>query len=181
MSRRVAAALSLALAGCAASPPPPPPCGVTPDGVLNEAAWSQAQLISLREGAELRLVQGRAHVCFAAVSGDTPRFADIYVSDATGATLNLRAAAQVGERAVSGGRWSDEAPSTAWGQTTGWRANPPAQGAAFNGYEFVIERARFPRPWRIRVELHEIERPSRMVAWPAESRRNDKRTWALLP
>jgi hypothetical protein len=49
-----------------------------------------------------------------------------------------------------------------------------------DGYEFVINRAQL-NPWRIRIEVRDFDGRARDIVWPAQSRRNDATTWALLP
>jgi hypothetical protein len=185
IARAAAALAAAALTGCAVMPeelPPPPPCGVTVDGRLDVSEWQNAQRIELRDGAVLWMIQGPQHLCIAAETRELgPREVDIFVTDGAGVRRNLRAAAQVGERTLSGQRWSDDEPAMAWGQTTGWTANAaPAAGATSEGYEFVIDRARMPRPWRMRVELRDAEGDARDIVWPAQSRRTDVLSWALL-
>jgi hypothetical protein len=186
---RAAAAALLApmLASCAVSPTPPPrpPCGVTADGVLTVLEWAGAQRIDVSGGVVLWLIQGPEHVCLAAETREARGFksVDVFIADSAGVTHNLHASTRVGERTVPA-RWSDERPPTAWGQTTGWTANaaPPADAAdtLFDGYEFIIARSRMPRPWRVRVEVRDPDGRARDIVWPAQSRRNDIRTWALL-
>lgn len=186
MIRFVVAALAAsALAGCSILPeePPPPPCNVSVDGQLNVAEWQGAQRIDLSGGVVLWMIQGPAHLCMAVETREAGRRdVDILISDSAGAIHNLRAGDQVGERVLSGTRWTADNPATNWGQTTGWGANAAsADPAAYEGYEFVIERAPLPRPWRMRVEVSDPEGDARDSVWPAQSRRNDIRSWALLP
>lgn len=195
---RLAAAVlgASSLASCAAlapEPPPPPPCGVTVDGALTVAEWQGAQRIELSGNAVLWLLQTPQYLCLAAETQQAgPKFVDIFIVDRAGATHNLHASMQIGERVLPNRRWTDEDPPTVWGQTTGWTANaaprradanPSApvaeQLAPFDGYEFVIDRARLA-PWRIRVDVRDFGE-GRDIVWPAQSRRNDVATWALLP
>jgi|CXWL01.1.fsa_nt_gi hypothetical protein len=188
--------LAAVLAGCAtAPPPPPPPCGVVVDGVLNAAEWQSAQRLDLSGGAVLWLIQAPEHVCIAAETRPAGlRFVDIFLTDGAGVTQNLHASMQVGERTLPARGWTDETPATAWGQTTGWRANAVArvpgvadsapvaeQLAPYEGYEFVIANAARPRPWRMRVEVRDFAGQARDIVWPAQSRRADPASWALLP
>ena len=197
MIRLCAAAFAAsALAGCAVlaeEPPPPPPCNVTVDGALDVPEWQGAQRIELTGGAVLWLKQTPAHVCFAVEPNEAgPRYVDVFIADRAGALHNLHASMQVGERALPARRWTDEEPATTWGQTTGWSANAATtldpethapsieQLAPFDGYEFVIDRAVLS-PWRIRVEVRDFHGEARDIVWPAQSRRTDIATWALLP
>jgi hypothetical protein len=196
--RLCAAALAAsALAACAVLPegegPPPLPCNVTVDGSLNVSEWQSAQRIELANGAALWLKQTTSHVCFAVEQGAAaPRYVDVFIADRAGTLHNLHASMQVGERTLPARRWTDEEPPTAWGQTTGWTANaatqldPETHGpsieqvAPFDGYEFVIDRAQLS-PWRIRVEVRDFHGEARDIVWPAQSRRTDIATWAVLP
>jgi hypothetical protein len=199
MIRIAAAALAaMALGSCAmmaSAPPPPPPCGVTVDGVLNVSEWQGAQRIELTNNAVLWLIQTPQHVCLAAETRQAgAKYVDLFLVDRTGATHNLHASLQVGERTLpERTRWTDENPPTAWGQTTGWTANAATRRADANteasvseqlapmdGYEFVINRAQL-NPWRIRIEVRDFDGEARDIVWPAQSRRNDTTTWALLP
>jgi hypothetical protein len=194
MGRAAVAALALASCIAAPEPPPPPPCGVTADGVLTVSEWRSAQRIELSGGAALWLLQTPSHLCFAAEPGEAgAKYVDVFIADRVGAIHNLHASLQVGDRTLPERRWTDEEPPTAWGQTTGWSANTAArrpdadasapmseQIAPFDGYEFVIARARLS-PWRIRVEVRDFDGEARDIVWPAQSRRTDIATWAVLP
>lgn len=185
-----------ALAGCVVlpeEPPPPPPCNVTVDGSLDVSEWQGSQRIELTNGATLWLKQTPAHVCFAVEPGEaSPRYVDVFIADRAGALHNLHASMQVGERTLPERRWTDESPETNWGKTTGWTANAATtldpethapsieQVAPFDGYEFVIDRAVLS-PWRIRVEVRDFHGEARDIVWPAQSRRTDIATWAVLP
>jgi hypothetical protein len=194
-----AAAVALAASALSAcvvlpeEPPPPPPCGVTIDGSLDVSEWQGAQRIDLTSGAVLWLKQTQSHVCFAVEPGEAgPRYVDVFIADRAGALHNLHASMQVGERALPERRWTDEDPPTTWGQTTGWSANAATrldpethapsieQLAPFDGYEFVIDRAQLS-PWRIRIEVRDFHGEARDIVWPAQSRRTDIATWAVLP
>lgn len=186
-----------ALAACVVLPEeagePPPPCGVTVDGSLDVSEWQGAQRIELTNGATLWLQQTTSHVCFAVEPGEAgPRYVDVFIADRAGTLHNLHASMQVGERTLPARRWTDEEPETSWGQTTGWTANAATtldpethapsieQLAPFDGYEFVIARAVL-NPWRIRVEVRDFHGRARDIVWPAQSRRTDIATWAVLP
>jgi hypothetical protein len=171
----------------------PPPCNVTVDGSLNAAEWQDAQRIELTNGAALWLKQTPSHVCFAVEPGEAgPRYVDVFIADRAGVLHNLHASMQVGERTLPARRWTDETPETNWGQTTGWTVNaattldPETHGpsieqvAPFDGYEFVIDRTVLS-PWRIRVEVRDFHGEARDIVWPAQSRRTDIATWAVLP
>jgi hypothetical protein len=196
-----AAAVALAasaLASCVVlpeePPPMPPPCNVTVDGSLNVSEWQGSQRIELNNGAVIWLQQTPTHVCFAVEPGEAgARYVDVFIADRAGALHNLHASVQVGERTLPERRWSDENPATNWGQSTGWSANtaprrPDADASApasqqlapFDGYEFVIDRAQLS-PWRIRIEVRDFDGEARDIVWPAQSRRTDIATWALLP
>jgi hypothetical protein len=196
-----AAAVALAASAAAScvvlpeEPPPPPPCNVTVDGSLNVSEWQGAQRIELTNGAVIWLQQTPTHFCFAVEPGESGvRYVDAFIADRAGVLHNLHASVQVGERMLPAARrWSDEVPATAWGQTTGWSANtaprrPDADEAApasqqfapFDGYEFVIDRAQLS-PWRIRIEVRDFDGEARDIVWPAQSRRTDIATWAVLP
>jgi hypothetical protein len=193
-----AALVATALAGCAVLPeeaPPPPPCNVTVDGMLNVSEWQGSQRIELTNGAVLWLQQTTSHVCIAVEPGQSgARYVDAFIADRAGALHNLHASLQVGERTLPARtRWTDENPPTTWGQTTGWSANAATRRAdadtnapvseqltPFDGYEFVINRAQL-NPWRIRIEVRDFEGDARDIVWPAQSRRNDIATWAVLP
>lgn len=194
---RIVALAALALAGCVVlpdEPPPPPPCGVTVDGVLTVAEWQGAQRIELTGDAVVWLIQTPQHVCFAAETSEAgAKYIDVFIVDRAGATRNLHASMQVGERTLPNRRWTDEDPPTQWDQTTGWTANVVTrradadasapvsdQLAPFDGYEFVIDRAQL-NPWRIRIEVRDFDGEARDIVWPAQSRRTDIVTWALLP
>ena len=198
MIRAAAVALAAsALASCVVLPEealsPPPPCNVTVDGALNVSEWQGAQRIDLSNGATLWLKQTPQHVCFAVEPGEAgPRYVDVFIADRAGVLHNLHASMQVGERTLPQRRWTDEEPETAWGQTTGWSANAATQLdpethapsieqlAPFDGYEFVIDRAQLS-PWRIRIEVRDFHGEARDIVWPAQSRRTDIATWAVLP
>jgi hypothetical protein len=190
-------ALALALTSCAVvepEPPPAPPCGVTPDGDLTTAEWQGAQRYDLADGVVMHLIQAPDFTCFGFETRPAgPKFVDLFVTDGAETTHNLHASMQVGERTLPNTRWTDEAPPTNWGQTTGWYANTAPRRADasteapiaeqledFEGYEFIIARSRMPRPWRVRVEVRDFEGRGRDIVWPAQSRRTDRLGWALF-
>lgn len=197
MIRFYAPFATFALSACVVLPEdagPPPPCGVTVNGSLDVSEWQDAQRIELSSGAALWLKQTPSHVCFAVEPGEaSPRYVDVFIADRAGVLHNLHASMQVGERTLPArARWTDETPEAAWGQTTGWTANTATtldpethapsieQLAPFDGYEFVIDRAVLS-PWRIRVEVRDFHGEARDIVWPAQSRRTDIATWAVLP
>lgn len=192
----VAALLGSALGSCVVAPepaPPPLPCDVMPDGRLSEAAWSSAQRIPLGETAALLLIQAPEHLCIGIDSRSAGhRYIDVFIQDGARVTHNLHASMQVGERTVPA-RWTDDEPETNWGQTTLWIANTVSRRAdantdalvseqlePYDGYEFMIARSRMPRPWRARIEVRDFDGDARDIVYPAQSRRNDTRTWALF-
>ena len=166
------------------------------DGRLEAHEWDGAESVPLTDGGILRVkqVQGRLWLAIAPEARHAT-YVDLFLQTEDGVVHNLHASLQWGERIVSGNKWTDTTPATAWGPPAHWRANrieyaPGGRDAAeatranfkpYEAHEYGISRQKFRgRTWRIRLEVRDFagKEPDRI--FPAASSRYDPRGWWTL-
>lgn len=162
------------------------------DGKIRDLEWSQAARVDLGQGVALLVKADNEHVALALTSRGK-RYTDIFVAREGGATLNLHASMQTGERILTGAEWTDTTPPWTWNNNAQWRASvvkvranadtaqPFArQVVPFDGQEFLIERALLPKRVVVRIEVRDFTGVDRDVVWPAASSRFDPSGWMKL-
>jgi len=162
-----------------------------------EKEWAGAEAIEVGQGVTVLLKEKDGVMAIGVVTGcEFPAYVDLFIEAEDGTVWNLHASMQQGERLVAGREWDDRVPETKWGRQKDWRANTnrplkeranddPLKKASFppahQGYEFVIERAKFGGgAKRLRVEARDFTGKAADIVFPAGSSRREPGGWLKL-
>lgn len=187
--RLLLASVLLPVAALAANPTPAipgnVPTGRAPmaDTHLSGEEWRGAGRVELPGGAQLWLLQNDDYI-FLCVRGPRPSVfgVDLFIADSTGRVVDLRAAAQLGERTAEAGKWPAE---WTWWNNVGWTATivpyelkdgrPEFLPTA--GKEFQLSKRRFSdKTYRIRL-TYQFGRDGAPLTFPVGALDVDPVNW----
>lgn len=165
------------------------------DGNFSPDEWRDALVIPASASVKIYVQQVKGHV-FIGIRKETgpPVYVDLFLVTGESRLHNLHASMQLGERLLSGDKWTDTEPATSWGVHHDWTANeaksdpkrdrnlPIAERLLpADGVEFQLRRSRFSgKQWQVRIEVRDFVGKAPDIVFPPNSTRTSPAHWAVF-